>query len=70
MTLKQLSTRQALLSNVLGNENEDGKFDYLIGELQRISNKIPYSKKEEYYKKIESDTGYSFFQDEWNTTNI
>lgn len=55
--MTQLSIRQEILSDVLAFDNEDGKFNYLIGELERISNKIPYSKREEYYKKEDTRVG-------------
>ena len=79
MNMTQLSTRQAILSEVLAFDNEDGKFDYLIGELERIANKIPVSKKEEYYKHSESRVGtmddglkpkdlnnFHYFNEGWN----
>ena len=62
-TTEQLSLRQEIYLNCLSFDNEDGKFNYLVGELERLANKLPYSKKDEYYK---SSDNMCYYNDEWN----
>lgn len=50
-----MANRQKILSQVLSFDNEDGRFDFLIGELERLSNRL------EFYLEKRRQPQYKFF---------